>query len=204
MEILTTTGDITPVGQIIHPVLAEAIGSTLLQHHHDFHHDTLESDGDAQSYSPYISRGLIAEKIGRYDLRFDEVTLWETAKEQFVTQLTDHDVDVDALNFTGDFFVGTPGEGRWHIDGRDYRLLVNLSILPLTLTVATSWRKATRAQDAYSPHPVTTQQFSYITGEGVYLDSNKQAALRQPHAGTYAHGKVFMRLRAFPRHGSHT
>lgn len=203
MEVMHSRGDITHAGQILNPLIAQAFGQAILGHHAQVMRREGEPIGTSRSYSPQICRGLLGESLGRFDL-LDEIGLGRAAESTFKELLAEQGEDVLSLAFSGDYFVGTPGFGVWHIDGNDYRLLVNLGTLPIELEVADRWVWTERFPGANQPQALESSTIRYVTGEGIFLNNKKSPTERQPHAGRDRASKVFMRLRAYAQRGSNS
>ncbi len=195
-------GEIVAVGPILDPQRAVELGDTVLRiftefcvasNSHDERGSMLIVPSDSktsQLNEGYPSNGIL---IGKEDQKAVDV-----AVSTFQNFLIDRK-DQGRLDLGAEFFIGNPGGGDWHVDGkREYRLLVNLSRLPLKLLIGTKWRQK-RYDDFFTQKfkmlgPIAHKPIIYNTGEGVLVDNMCDTTRQTPHAGTNSPGKVIMRV----------
>lgn len=192
--------EIVPVGKVLDPSDAVRLGNTIL----GFHNQRWGTEDSTyfvlDAFHPQASE-LETSELWK-DCRFFTGIEDQKLIDQSTVELNEC---VDQCITTGkvsvDFPVGTPGD-EWHIDGRDARLLVNLSEATLKLLVAVEWSDQDFEEGSYGAWsyeklegPEKYKPMEYAPGDGIYFNNlNNDPKCRVPHLGLYAPRKVFMRL----------
>lgn len=103
-----------------------------------------------------------------------------------------------------DVYVGTPEAGIFHIDeGRDVRMIVNLSDGPIAVEAGQEWKDGSwynqYQETLHIPEPSTCVRLPSNIGEAVVVDNRCEPSLQQPHRGIAldTKNKVIMRVFGF-------
>lgn len=191
-------GEIIEVGQVIHPIIAEAVGTALVRKHAQLVPEKELEPDLYYGFVPYEYKDYEFGDVGvdlPRNLKSLDAEVYRIGEKFLKDLLAARDEDTSGLRHAGDFSVNSPGECIWHVNDPSYILLVNLARMPQTLRYAKTWEET---KNEHEVAPTEIDEYTFVTGAGLLLYNPTNLQDRVPHAGVSMPGKVFMRRYAMP------